>query len=53
MAELIAEARRVHEVVEADDHVDPVIGGRQRHLDLGDDAVGAIGVADLDACPRR
>ena len=47
-AEIVAEARRVHEIVEADDDVDPVVGGRQRHLDLGDDAVGAVGVHHLE-----
>ena len=46
-AEIVAEARRFHEIVEADDHVDPVIGGGQRHLDFGDDAVGAVGVHHL------
>jgi hypothetical protein len=35
------------ETVEADNGVDPVIGRCQRHLDLGDDAVGAIGMGDL------
>ena len=47
----MATARRsagVHEVVKADHHVDPVVGRRQRHLGLDDDAVGAVGVADLE-----
>ena len=43
----VGEADGVHVVVIADDDIDPVIGGRQRHLDFGDDAVGAIGVGDL------
>ena len=47
MGEIVGEAHRVHVVVIADQHVDPVIGGRQRHLHLGDDAVRAIGVVDL------
>jgi hypothetical protein len=41
-----AEAGAVHEVVEAHEHLDPVVGGGERHLHLGDDAVGAVGVAD-------
>ena len=50
-AVLLAKRERVRrrrvETVEADDHVDPVVSRRQRHLDKGDDAVRAIGVHGL------
>ncbi len=35
-------------VVEADHDVDPVIGRRQRHFGFDDDAVGAVGMRDLE-----
>mmetsp|Transcript_24439 Transcript_24439/g.45502 ORF Transcript_24439/g.45502 Transcript_24439/m.45502 type:complete len:372 (+) Transcript_24439:1166-2281(+) len=34
------------EILECHKEVDPIVSGGQRHLDLGDDPVGAIGVAD-------
>ncbi len=43
----IGEAHRLHVVVEADDHVDPIVARVERHIDFGDDAVGAVGVHDL------
>ncbi len=47
LAEIIGELRGRAQILEAHDHVHPVIGRGERHLDLGDDAVGAIGVRDL------
>ena len=48
---LLAERERISrrgvETVEADNDVGPVVMRRQRHLDLGDDSVGAIGVHRL------
>ncbi|MPL60721.1 hypothetical protein SDC9_06282 [bioreactor metagenome] len=41
-----AETRRLGETGEGQHGRDPVIGRGERHLDLGDDAVRAIGVAD-------
>ena len=44
----LGKAAGFDEVVEADDHVDPVMRRRQRHLGLDDDAVGAIGMRHLE-----
>ena len=53
-ADGIAVARRVHETVESDDNVDPLVRSRQRHLHLGDDAVGAVGMRHLvQVFPRQ
>ena len=46
-AETVGEARSAHQGGEGDDHIHPVPGGRERHLQLRDDAVGAVGVVDL------
>ena len=43
----LAEPAGLHEIVEDRDHVDPAVGRRQRHLHLGDHAVGAVGVVHL------
>ncbi len=47
LADQVGEGRRALEGVEAEEEVDPRIGGAERHLHLGDDAVGAIGMGDL------
>ena len=48
---LLAERQRIScrgvETVEPDNDVDPIVLRRERHLDLGDDAVGPIGVHRL------
>ena len=44
IGELFGKAGGVHEVVEGDEHLGPVVGGCERHLELGDDAIGAVSV---------
>lgn len=46
LGQIVAEGRRVHEIVKAERELYPVIRRGQRHFDLGDDAVGAIGVGN-------
>ena len=43
----MAEAEGLGVVVEGDDHVDPVPGRGERHLERRDDAGGAVGAVDL------
>ncbi len=47
LGQMIGVLDRLAQRVETDNDIVPVVGGRQRHLDLGDDAVGAVGVADF------
>ena len=51
IGEVVGDLDSAHVVVGADDHVDPVIGGVERNLDFGDDAVGAVGVHHLVEFP--
>jgi hypothetical protein len=43
LVERHGEARRVHEIL---DRLKPVTGGRERHVDLGEDSARPIGVMD-------
>lgn len=44
IGQFLGKPRGVHEILAGHEHLDPVIGRGQRHLDLGDDPVGAVGV---------
>ncbi len=45
---LLGEGAGLDDGIEADHHVDPVVVRGQRHLGFDDDAVGAVGVRDLE-----
>ncbi len=51
IGEMVGELDRAHVVFGRDNDVDPVIGGVERDLDLGDDAVGAVGMHHLVELP--